>query len=243
MSDDKTLVLEATGVLYQLPLDETAFFQWLDKIPAVLSYSGYDRTLEIVIARSAVDEDALSEFVALYRRYHIDPAELQVFADHRRLGSWFSAPDRFWHKEIFDRPPPAEDRRKGPLFSGEHVWSIESTVGTHRNVWPVDADVIKVPDHVVLKATGVRYYSTLDENAFFERLDEIPVVSSCQGQLETLNINVNINSDGDEWDLAELAALYVRYNIDMTELRVLNAVRFGSWFSEPDRWWHKAVFG
>ncbi|MGC7375717.1 hypothetical protein RA996_17615, partial [Mycobacteroides abscessus subsp. abscessus] len=77
----------------------------------------------------------------------------------------------------------------------------------------------------------------------FERLDEIPVVSSCQGQLETLNINVNINSDGDEWDLAELAALYVRYNIDMTELRVLNAVRFGSWFSEPDRWWHKAVFG
>ncbi|OHU63851.1 hypothetical protein [Mycobacteroides chelonae] len=242
MSDDKALILEATGVQYQLPLDEAAFFEWLDKIPAVLSYSGYDRTLEIAIAPSAIDEDALSEFVALYRRYHMDPAELQVFADHR-LGSWFSAPDRFWHKEIFDRLPPAEDRRKGPLFSGEHIWSIKPTVGTHRNVWPADVDVIEAPDHVVLEATGVLYYSTFDENAFFERLDKIPVVSSYQGQLETLYINVDINSDGDEWDLAELAALYVRYDIDMTKLRVLTAVRFGSWFSDPKWWWHKAVFG
>ncbi|MBB4853734.1 hypothetical protein HNP40_001100 [Mycobacteroides chelonae] len=130
---------------------------------------------KIVLNRSAIDENALSEFIALYRRYHVDPAELQVFADHR-LGSWFSSPDSFWHKAIFDRPPPAEERRKGPLFSGEHVWSIEPTVGTHTNVWPADAGVIEIPDHVIVKATGARYYSSFDEDAFFERLDKVPVV-------------------------------------------------------------------
>lgn len=40
------------------------------------------------------------------------------------------------------------------------------------NVWPPDINVSPTPDHVVLKATGVRYYSELDEAAFFEWLDK-----------------------------------------------------------------------
>ena len=241
MNDDTTLILEATGVLYQLDFDEAAFFEWLDKIPAVRSYDGYGRTLEITLDPAVVDEAALSEFVALYRRYHVDPAELQVFAAHH-LGGWFSSPDRFWHKEIFDRPPPAEDRRSGELFSGDHPWSIEPTVGTHMNVWPPDVDVSPTPDHVVIQATGVRYYSEFDEAAFFERLDKNPQVESSRGRGDTLYIDVNVNT-GDDAELSELAALYARYDIDMTELRVLNAGNFGPDFSDPKWWWHKAVFG
>ncbi|MBA0044997.1 hypothetical protein MLB1_01555 [Mycobacteroides sp. LB1] len=235
------MAVEATGVLYQSEFDETVFFEWFDKIAAVQSLGGEYRTVEIFLRAEAIDEDVLNEFVALYRRYHIDPAELQIFATHR-LGSWFSSPDRFWHREIFDRPPPAEDRRNGELFSGDYPWSVAPTVGVHTKEWPLDLHVAHTPDHATLEATGVRFYSTLDEGAFFDWLDKNPQVKSYQGRQQTLYINVDING-GEKWDLWELAALYARYNIDMKELRVLNTGTFGPWFSDPEQWWHKAVFG
>lgn len=241
MSDRTPVVVRAPGVVYQSDFDEAVFFQWLDKMPGAWSHGGARQTLQVAVDPDALDEDALSEFVGLYRRYHVSAAELQVLAG-TRLGSWFSSPDRFWHREIFERPSPVEDQLSRELFSGDLPWNIEPTVGTRVNVWPPDINVSPTPDHVVLKATGVRYYSELDEAAFFEWLDKNPQVESYRGRNHTLYINVNVDS-GEEWELCELAALYTRYNIDMTELRVLNSGNFGPWFSDPKWWWHKAVFG
>lgn len=73
MNDVSNVVLEATGVQYQMSFDEAAFFEWLNKIPSVDSYQGQRFTLYIKVIVDTLDEDALNELAALYRRYRIDP--------------------------------------------------------------------------------------------------------------------------------------------------------------------------
>ncbi|MFC8529598.1 hypothetical protein [Nocardia sp. NPDC057227] len=95
---------------------------------------------------------------------------------------------------------------------------------------------------VVLEATGVLYYSYNDEAAFFEWLDKVGCVASYRGELRTLHITLEFDTV-DEEDLRDLVALYRRYDIDLRELRVLNADTVGPWFSDPARSWHDEVFG
>ncbi|SHP33132.1 Uncharacterised protein [Mycobacteroides abscessus subsp. bolletii] len=246
MNDVSNVVLEATGVQYQMSFDEAAFFEWLNKIPSVDSYQGQRFTLYIKVIVDTLDEDALNELAALYRRYRIDPRELRVL-NTGRLGHWFSSPDRWWHNEVFGTDSTAKD---GPHLgekhalsdNADHEWAV-GDAGTHANMWPpVEVAEFMTEGDAVLKATGVRYYSEFDEAAFFEWLDKNPQVDSYRGRGDTLYISVNVNI-GDESELSEFPALYERYNIDMTELRVLNSGNFGPWFSDPKWWWHKAVFG
>ncbi|WP_067463880.1 hypothetical protein [Nocardia amamiensis] len=96
--------------------------------------------------------------------------------------------------------------------------------------------------NVVLEATGVTYYSPQDEAAFFGWLDKIPCVESYQGRVRTLYLTVDLAAV-DEDGLREIVALYRSYNIDLKELRVLDADRVGPWFSDPARWWYEEVFG
>lgn len=239
--------LEATGVQYRSSSDEAAFFEWLDHIAAVQSYDGgYGNTEVIVISPDAIDEQTLQEFVALYRRYHVDPAELQVFKEGK-LGEWFAAPERFWHKEVFNSPPIAPDDdqisvENNQLESTEYIWSIEPAVGTHTGTWQTEAKPTQLAKPVILQASDIVYYSPLDERAFFEWLDKSPIVDSYEARQQALKISVNVDID-EKWDLAEFPALYDRYNIDMRQLRALNAGPFASWFSSAERWWYAAVFG
>ncbi|MEV6255828.1 hypothetical protein AB0L97_21495 [Nocardia sp. NPDC051911] len=94
---------------------------------------------------------------------------------------------------------------------------------------------------VVIEATGVTYYSPEDEAAFFGWLDKIACVESYYGRVRTLYLTIDLEAV-DEGGLCEIVALYRRYNIDLSELRVLGAGRVGPWFSDPDRWWHEGVF-
>ncbi|MBF6469708.1 hypothetical protein IU427_31760 [Nocardia beijingensis] len=95
---------------------------------------------------------------------------------------------------------------------------------------------------VVIEATDVTYYSPQDEAAFFAWLDKISCIESYQGRVRTLYLTVDLDAV-DEDGLREIVALYRRYNIDLKELRVLDADRVGPWFSDSDRWWHTEVFG
>lgn len=96
---------------------------------------------------------------------------------------------------------------------------------------------------VALEATGISYGSQNDEAAFFGRLDNIAAVQSYDGghgRTEVITVSLaSINEDV----LRELVALYRRYDIEPRELRALNTGPLGAWFSDPDRWWHKEVFG
>ncbi|WP_024800496.1 hypothetical protein [Nocardia sp. BMG51109] len=93
------IVLEATGIRYGSLNDEAAFFEWLDKIPAVRSHDGRLRTLYINVDPEA-DDESVRDLVALFHRYHVDMAQLRVF-DTERIGDWFRDPQKYWHESIF----------------------------------------------------------------------------------------------------------------------------------------------
>ncbi|MBB5912992.1 hypothetical protein BJY24_001859 [Nocardia transvalensis] len=105
MGDKSTVALEATDVWYYSHGDEAAFFEWLDKIPAVRSYGGRVNILEIVV-ETPVDEDSLRELLALCYRYRINMAQLRQL-DNSRIGPWFRDPQKYWYEDIFGASPPS----------------------------------------------------------------------------------------------------------------------------------------
>lgn len=99
MIDERGIVLETAGPTYGSYNDEAAFFGWLDKIPAVRSYGGWVRVLEICVDPD-IDEASLRDLIAVFRRYHLDLTQLRVF-DTPAIGDWFRDPQKYWHEAIF----------------------------------------------------------------------------------------------------------------------------------------------
>ena len=56
--------------------DETAHFEWMQRIPCVREVRGEGRRVYLTIAENEVTADDLRELGALYRRYGGDAAQL-----------------------------------------------------------------------------------------------------------------------------------------------------------------------
>jgi hypothetical protein len=94
------LVLSAKRIWYYSECDEAAFFEWLDKLPCVKHYEGELDLLSIYVDEMRVDENALREFLALFRRYAVDMKQLRVF-DRHEFAAWFRDPQAYWHAAVF----------------------------------------------------------------------------------------------------------------------------------------------
>lgn len=70
---------------------------------------------------------------------------------------------------------------------------------------------------------SLRFYSRLDEDAFFSRLNQIPGVVSVEG-------------------MRELISLFQRYGIDMRQLRKLGTGEFSSWMRNRSAYWFKSMY-
>jgi hypothetical protein len=97
-------------------------------------------------------------------------------------------------------------------------------------------------DKLVLEATGVRYYSQIDEASFFAWLDKISCVDNYAGKAETLYVTVDRNKVSDIC-LRELIALFFRYGVDMKQLSRFSSDANRAWFEHPKAYWHDRVFG
>jgi len=95
---------------------------------------------------------------------------------------------------------------------------------------------------IELKAQGTRFFSRLDEGAFFTWLEKLPCISDVEGKGDTLFIRV-LESKVDEYALRELLALFQRYGVGMRQLAVFNKREFAKWFHDRDAYWYKSVFG
>jgi hypothetical protein len=95
---------------------------------------------------------------------------------------------------------------------------------------------------VELKAQRTRFFSQLDERAFFGWLKKLSCVSDVEGKGDTLFIRV-LESKVDEYALRELLALFQRYGISMNQLGVFDKPEFADWFQNRGAYWHKSVFG
>jgi hypothetical protein len=92
-----------------------------------------------------------------------------------------------------------------------------------------------------LLATNVTYYSTLDEDAFFGWLDRVGCVAGYEGKGVDLAITLKRAPDDDE--LRELIGLFHRYGVDMRPLAVFSAAPGRDWFTAPQMFWHRKIFG
>jgi hypothetical protein len=104
-----------------------------------------------------------------------------------------------------------------------------------------EANVV-TDDEQVLTAKRIRYYSENDESAFFEWLDKIGCVTRYEGQLDVLYIYVD-GGKMDEYALRELLSLFRRYGVDMKQLVAFDSDEYAAWFRDPQKYWHRAVFG
>lgn len=90
--------------------------------------------------------------------------------------------------------------------------------------------------------TGVTFYHLNDERAFFEWLGRIPCVEryvheGCAGLVAYLKRAPRKD------ELRELLALCHRYGVDMRQLAKFETARNRRWFRDPQKYWHRAVFG
>jgi hypothetical protein len=95
---------------------------------------------------------------------------------------------------------------------------------------------------VELKAQATRFFSQLDETAFFEWLKKLPCVSKFEGKGDTMSIRV-LESKVDEYAMRELLALFQRYRIDMKQLSVFDKEDFAGWLHNTEAYWYESVFG
>jgi hypothetical protein len=91
---------------------------------------------------------------------------------------------------------------------------------------------------IKIDTSPIRYFSQLDENAFFSWAQEIPCVKSVE------NGFLHIRSKRlAEVDLRDLIAIMHRYRMPMTQLQQFLNERNESWFKSPKMYWHRDVFG
>lgn len=97
---------------------------------------------------------------------------------------------------------------------------------------------------VILVCKSVLYYSSHDEDAFFDWLKKISSIVDYVGKHDELYIHIASTIIADD-DLRELLALFHRYKIkNMSQLRVFLNETNRSWFYENKKsYWHKKVFG
>jgi len=95
---------------------------------------------------------------------------------------------------------------------------------------------------VRLEATGVRYFSSLDEGAFFSWLKAIRSIVNVVGEGRSLYITIDREKLDDD-GLRELLGLYRRYGIDRGQLKTFDCDVFAPWFRDPEASWFDEVFG
>lgn len=92
-----------------------------------------------------------------------------------------------------------------------------------------------MPDQITIKEA--RYYCYKDEESFFRWLESIEGVERAVGGPEGLTLHIGEAGLGrDDW--ADLIGLFMRYGIDMRELRVLLTPDHEAWLKDPQKYWH-----
>jgi hypothetical protein len=100
MAKSKIVTLRAKRVVFYSQFDESLFFKWLKKIPAIRRWKGVVDTLHIDVETAKVDEYNLREFLALFHRYRVDTRQLRAF-DRPDFASWFHNRRAYWFREVF----------------------------------------------------------------------------------------------------------------------------------------------
>lgn len=90
---------------------------------------------------------------------------------------------------------------------------------------------------------AISYYSSFDEDLFFDWIKKIPSIKNYDGKHDKLYLHLE-NSQISDDDLRELLALFYRYKIkNMPQLQIFLHESNRAWFAENKKaFWHKKTF-
>lgn len=95
---------------------------------------------------------------------------------------------------------------------------------------------------IKLICKSVWYYSSIDEDMFFEWIQKIPSIIKHDGLRDELYLYIKSKKISND-DLIELISLFYRYKINMKQLSVfLNKTNKKWFFDNKQAYWHKKVF-
>lgn len=100
MNSPVRATMEADSVRFFSQCDESAFFEWLDKLPFVDGYEGRGLTLYITVNMLDIDEGGLRELLALFWRYGLEMRQLALF-NRDEFSDWFCDSRAYWYKNVF----------------------------------------------------------------------------------------------------------------------------------------------
>lgn len=86
--------------MYYAPLDERAFFEWLQAIPGVVSVVGIPAGLEVTLRSKRLSQATLRDLLAIHFRYGLPMKGLAQFETPQN-NSWFRSPQAYWYSEVF----------------------------------------------------------------------------------------------------------------------------------------------
>jgi hypothetical protein len=92
-----------------------------------------------------------------------------------------------------------------------------------------------------IEIESLRFYSRMDEDAFFSRLERTPGVVSVEGFLRKIIASID-RSAVDEDSVRELISLFQRYGTDMRQLRELETTEFRTWMRNRSAYWFKSMY-
>jgi len=93
--------LIAEQVVYFSEYDESAFFEWIKKIPCIVGVFGIGTKLHLKIRIDNLDKHDLREIIAVYERYHIDKRPIAAL-DRGIFRDWLHDKTAYWYRDIFD---------------------------------------------------------------------------------------------------------------------------------------------
>ncbi len=88
--------IDTAGLVYYSYLDEANFFKWAEELDCVVSLENG----VLHIDRSTLTESNLRDLLALLTRYDLPANQLASLLSEEN-GSWFGAPDTYWHLRVF----------------------------------------------------------------------------------------------------------------------------------------------
>lgn len=97
----KKFKLVCKKVKFYFEKDETAFFEWIEKIKCIDHISATGNELYLHIKEKEIDDDNLRDLIGLFCRYKIDMKQLQMFLNESNKEWFYGSPKGFWHKRIW----------------------------------------------------------------------------------------------------------------------------------------------
>ncbi|MBI2344449.1 hypothetical protein HYV10_00045 [Candidatus Dependentiae bacterium] len=94
-------ILFCEGVKYYCKEDEDVFFEWIEKIKCIETFSYRWKFLYLHIPSGNIDDESLKELLSLFYRYNIKMSQLAEFLTKNNKKWFYDNKKSFWYKNVF----------------------------------------------------------------------------------------------------------------------------------------------